>query len=189
MSDAGQFGTTPLLNYFAFERGWQRGIDGSVKVQFTDDLTGRGNVAWGQCKGYGLHSGHFLLEQAEIDDINSKGGVFCDHSQFMTSSAVLSYNLLERTTITGQMLYGSGLRTAADGGKTNSIHEDSYTTYNLSLTHTIPLPNKQKFLIGFDVINLLDEKYFINRGEGSIGLGVAHAGMPRSFFFRGQWFF
>ncbi|MBI5777252.1 MAG: TonB-dependent receptor [Nitrospirae bacterium] len=189
MSDAGQFGTTPLLNYFAFDRGWQRGIDGSVKVQFTDDLTGRGNVAWGQCKGYGLHSGHFLLEQAEIDDINSQGGVFCDHSQFMTSSAVLSYNLLERTTLTGQMLYGSGLRTAADGGKTNSIHEDSYTTYNLSITHTIPLPNKQKFLLGFDVINLLDEKYFINRGEGSIGLGVAHAGMPRSFFFRGQWFF
>ena len=25
--------------------------------------------------------------------------------------------------------------------------------------------------------------------SGSIGLGVAHAGMPRSFFFRGQWFF
>jgi hypothetical protein len=39
------------------------------------------------------------------------------------------------------------------------------------------------------VINLLDEKYFINRGEGNIGLGVAHAGMPRSFFVRGQWIF
>ncbi len=189
MSDAGQFGTTPLLNYFAFDRGWSRGIDGSVKVQFTDDLTGRGNVAWGQCKGYGLQSGHFLLEQSEIDDINSQGGVFCDHSQFMTSSAVLSYKLLERTMISGQMLFGSGLRTAADGGKTNSIHEDSYTTYNLSITHTIPLPNQQKFLLGFDVINLFDEQYFYNRGEGSIGLGVAHAGMPRSFFFRGQWFF
>jgi outer membrane receptor protein involved in Fe transport len=189
MSDAGQFGTTPLLNYFAFDRGWSRGIDGSVKVQFTDDLTGRGNVAWGQCKGYGLQSGHFLLEQSEIDDINSQGGVFCDHSQFMTSSAVLSYKLLERTMISGQMLFGSGLRTAADGGKTNSIHEDSYTTYNLSITHAIPLPNQQKFLLGFDVINLFDEQYFYNRGEGSIGLGVAHAGMPRSFFFRGQWFF
>lgn len=188
-SDAGQFGTTPLLNYFAFERGWQRGIDGSVKVQFTDDLAGRGNVAWGQCKGYGLQSGHFLLEQKEIDDINSAGGVFCDHSQFMTSSAVLSYKFLEHTTITGQMLYGSGLRTAAKGGKTNSSHEDSYTIYNVSITHTVPLPNKQKFLLGFDVINLLDERYFINRGQGSIGLGVAHAGMPRSFFVRGQWFF
>jgi hypothetical protein len=28
-----------------------------------------------------------------------------------------------------------------------------------------------------------------NTGGGSIGLGVAHAGMPRSFFFRAQWFF
>lgn len=189
MSDAGQFGTTPLLNYFAFDRGWQRGIDTILKLQFTPNLIGRANIAYGQSKGYGLESGHFLLEQAEIDDINSKGGVFTDHMQLVTSSAVLSYRFRERTTITGMMLYGSGIRTAAPGGKTNSAHEDSYTTYNLSISHVFPLPNKQKFLIGFDVINLLDEKYFLNRGEGSIGLGVAHAGMPRSFFFRGQWIF
>jgi hypothetical protein len=43
--------------------------------------------------------------------------------------------------------------------------------------------------LGFDIINLFDREYFYNSGEGSIGLGVAHAGMPRSFFFRGQWFF
>ena len=190
LSDAGQFGSTPLLNFFAFERGWQRGIDGSLRVQFTDRLIGRGNVGWGQCKGYGLQSGHYLLEQAEIDDINSTGGVFCDHSQFVTSSAVLAYRLSERTTFTGQMLYGSGLRTAEEGAKTNSSHENSYTVYNASVTHTIPLPwHGQKILLGFDILNLFDQQYFINRGEGSIGLGIAHAGMPRSFFFRAQWFF
>jgi outer membrane receptor protein involved in Fe transport len=190
LSDAGQFGTTPLLNFFAFERGWQRGIDGALKVQVTDDLVARGNVGWGQCKGYGLQSGHFLLEQKEIDDINSKGGVFCDHSQFMTSSAVVSYKFRERTTITGQMLYGSGLRTAADAeAKTNSTHVSTYTTYNLSIVHVFPLGGKQNFLLGFDVVNLLDEKYLINEGEGSIGLGVTHAGMPRSFYLRGQWIF
>jgi outer membrane receptor for ferrienterochelin and colicins len=190
LSDAGQFGSTPLLNFFAFERGWQRGIDGALKVQFTDNLTGRGNVAWGQCKGYGLQSGQYLLDQAEINDINSPGGVFCDHSQFITSSAVVNYRLWERTNLTGQMLYGSGLRTAEEGAKTNSSHENSYTVYNTSITHTIPLPwHGQKMLLGFDVINLLDQHYFYNRGEGSIGLGIAHAGMPRSYFFRAQWFF
>jgi len=190
LSDAGQFGSTPLRNFFAFERGWQRGIDGALKVQFTDNFTGRGNVAWGQCKGYGLQSGQYLLEQAEINDINSTGGVFCDHSQSMTSSAALSYRLLERTNLTGQMLYGSGLRTAEEGARTNSSHENSYTVYNASITHTIALPwHNQKMLLGFDVINLLDQKYFYNRGEGSIGLGIAHAGMPRSYFFRAQWFF
>ena len=190
LSDAGQFGSTPLLNFFAFERGWQRGIDGALKVQLTDNLSGRGNVAWGQCKGYGLQSGQYLLDQAEINDINSPGGVFCDHSQFMTSSAILSYRLWDRTNVTGQMLYGSGLRTAEEGGKTNSTHENSYTVYNASITHTVPLPwHGQKMLLGFDVINLFDQHYFINRGEGSIGLGIAHAGMPRSYFFRAQWFF
>jgi outer membrane receptor protein involved in Fe transport len=190
LSDAGQFGTTPLLNYFAFERGWTRGIDGALKLQIMDNLTARGNVAWGQCKGYGLQSGHTLLEAAEIADINSKGGVYCDHMQTLTSSAVVAYRFLERTTLTGQMLFASGLRTAEEGGKTNSSHSPSYTTYSMSLTHIIPLPwDNQKFLLGFDVVNLLDEQYFINQGEGNIGLGVSHAGMPRSFFFRGQWFF
>ncbi|MCX5725494.1 MAG: TonB-dependent receptor [Nitrospirae bacterium] len=190
LSDAGQFGTTPLLNYFAFERGWQRGIDGALKLQLREDLTARGNVAWGQCKGYGLQSGHVLLEQKAINDINSAGGVFCDHSQTLTSSGVVAYRFKERTTLTGQMLYASGLRTAEEGAKTNSTHSPSYTIYNLSLTHVIPLPwDQQKFLLGFDVINLLDQKYLINQGEGSIGLGVSHAGTPRSFFFRGQWSF
>lgn len=191
LSDAGQFGTTPLLNYFAFDRGWSRGIDGSLKFQVRENLTARANLAWGQCKGYGLQSGHFLLDQKEINDINSKGGVFCDHTQMVTSSAMVSYRMQERTTLSGQMLFGSGLRTAADDqAKTNSTHSPSYTVFNTSITHVIPLPwEGQKMLLGFDVVNLFDQKYYINRGEGSIGLGVSHAGMPRSFFFRGQWFF
>ena len=188
-SDAGQFGSTPLLNFFAFNWGYQTGIEGALKMQVTENLSARGNVAWGRCRGSGLQSGQYLLEQAEINDINSGGGVFCDHSQSLTSSAVASYKFHEHTTFTGQMLYGSGLRAAEAGAKTNSSHSPSWTTYNLSVAHIIPLPNKQKFLLVFDVVNLLDQKYFYNSGEGSIGLGIAHAGMPQSFFFRGQWFF
>lgn len=189
LSDAGQFGTTPLLNFFAFDRGWQRGIDGSVKVNLTDDLIGRGNVAWGQCKGKGLQSGHFLLEQGEIDDINTSEGVFCDHMQTVTSSAVISYRVLPQTTLTGQMLFASGLRTAAPGAKTNSGHSPSYTVYNFSIDHVVHVASRQKLLLGFDIINAFNQEFFLNQGEGSIGLGVSHAGRPRSYFFRGQWFF
>jgi len=190
-SDAGQFGTTPLLNFFAFQWGYQEGIDGALKMKLTDDFSARGNVAWGRCKANGLQSGQYLLDAKEIADINTPGGVFCDHSQLITSSAVVAYRFRERTTISGQMLYGSGLRTAAnDAALTNSSHFQSWTTYNISLTHTFTLPwDQQKMLVGFDVINLLDQKYFYNTGAGSIGLGVAHAGLPRSFFFRAQWFF
>ncbi len=190
LSDAGQFGTTPLLNYFAFERGWARGADAALKLQMMDNLTVRGNIAWGQCKGYGLQSGHFLLEASEIADIRTTSGVHCDHQQTLTSSVIASYRLFDRTTFTGQMFFASGLRTADPGGKTNSTHSPSYTVYNVSITHVIPLPwHDQKLLLGFDIVNLLDQQYFINVGEGSIGLGVSHAGMPRSFFFRAQVFF
>ena len=189
MSDAHQFGSTPMLNYFAFERGWQRGIEGSLKARLTDALAARANVAWGQCKGYGLQSGHFLLHEHELDDIRTSGGVFCDHSQTMTSSAVLTWRPWPRATITGQMLYGSGLRRAQEGAKTNSGHADSHTTYNVSMTHVFPVSTKQKLLVGFDVVNIFDQREFLNVGEQSVGLGVSHANTPRSFFFRAQWFF
>ena len=190
MSDAHQLGTTPLLNYIAFERGWTRGADAALKVWFMENLTGRANIAWGQCKGYGLQSGHNLVHFEEIADINSRSGVHCDHQQTLTASGILSYLLLDRTTFTGQVLFASGLRTAEEGAKTNSSHSPTYTIYNFSISHVIPLPwHGQKFVVGFDIVNALDQKYFINQGEGSIGLGVSHAGMPRSFFFRGQWFF
>ncbi|HKQ35069.1 MAG TPA: TonB-dependent receptor, partial [Nitrospiraceae bacterium] len=80
-SDAGQFGTTPMLNFFAFQWGYQMGIDGALKLQITDNFSARGNVAWGRCKANGLQSGNYLLDMKEITDINTAGGVFCDHSQ------------------------------------------------------------------------------------------------------------
>jgi len=113
-SDAGQFGTTPMLNFFAFQWGYQMGIDGALKMQITDNFSARGNVAWGRCKANGLQSGNYLLDAKEITDINTAGGVFCDHSQTMTSSAVVAYRFRERTTVSGQMLYGSGLQTAGE---------------------------------------------------------------------------
>ena len=188
-ADAHQFNTTPMLNYFAFERGWQRGIDFSLNSKLTDTLTARGNVAWGQCKGYGLQSGHFLLHEHELDDIRTSGGVFCDHSQTITSSAVVTYRPFTNTTVTAQMLYGSGLRSAEPGQKTNSGHADSNTTYNLSVTQVLPFAKKQKLLLAVDVVNLFDQHELLNIGEQSVGLGVSHANMPRSIFFRTQWFF
>lgn len=185
-SDDAQFGSTPLLDAIAFRRGYQRGIDVSFKAAFTKDLIGMGTVAWGQCKNFGLQSGQFLFNQEAINDINSKQGVFCDHSQFVTSSSALSYRLPEGTSITVQMLYGYGLRSTPPGGKVNSTHEPPYTVFNLSGTHVFPLGGPTKLLLGVDVLNLFDEQYFFNMSGQSIGLGVTHVGMPRSVFFRAQ---
>ena len=53
----------------------------------------------------------------------------------------------------------------------------------------IPFAKKQKLLLAVDVVNLFDQHELLNFGEQSIGLGVSHANMPRSIFFRTQWFF
>ena len=186
-ADAHQFNTTPMLNHFAYKRGWQRGIEGTLRATPADGLTTHAAVAWGQCRGKGLQSGHFLLHEEELTDIET--GVFCDHMQTITSSAMVTYRLSPRLTVSGQMLFGSGLRSHKPGAKTNSGHADSHTTYNMSLTYTLPLANQSTLLLGVDAINLLDQHELLNIGERSIGLGVSHANVPRSIFFRAQWFF
>jgi len=62
-----------MLNFFAFQWGYQMGIDGALKMQITDDFSARGNVAWGRCKANGLQSGNYLLDTKEITDINTCG--------------------------------------------------------------------------------------------------------------------
>ena len=136
-------------------------------------------MAWGRCKGNGLQSGQYLLDAKEIADINTAGGVFCDHSQLITSSAVVAYRLPSGTIVSGQMLYGSGLRTAAnDAAFTNSSHFQSWTTYSTSITHTFTLPwEQQKMLVGFEVINLPGgptRRYF--------GTGLIRSSSPRMPF-------
>jgi len=189
MTDAHQFNTTPMLGYFAYDRGWSRGVDFSLKTKLTRTLTARANVAWGQSKAWDLQSGHFLLHGHELEDLAAPDGIFTDHSQTITSSAVVTYRPFTNTTITAQMLYGSGLRNAEEGQKTNSGTEDSNTTYNLSLIQVFPFAKKQKLLLGVDVVNLFDQHEFLNTGERSVGLGTSHTNMPRSVFFRAQWFF
>jgi len=179
--DFGQFGTNPQLVPFNYGYGYQRGIDAAMKLKFTPSLTGQWAVGWGQARAKGLESGQFLLDQDTINAINSRF-VFLDHSQFVTSSAELSHTFKERTILTGQMLYGSGLRTG-DGTDVNRFHVPSYTVYNVSITHIIPLGGPHKLVLGFDVINLLDQIYAYNIGSG-IGFGVTHYGEPRSFFGR-----
>jgi outer membrane cobalamin receptor len=184
--DDGQFGTAPLLIPFNYGYGFQRGIDMNMKFQFTENFTGRWSVGVGEAKAKGLETSQFLFTQETIDAINSRF-VYLDHSQFVTSSGVLSYLLRERTTLTGQMLFGSGLRNGEDAD-VNRFHVPSYTTYNVSISHVLPVDGNRKMLFGFDVINLLDQTYAYNTGQG-IGFGVAHYGMPRSFFLRATYAF
>ena len=175
-----------MLNFFAFQWGYQMGIDGALKLQITDNFSARGNVAWGRCKGNGLQSGNYLLDTKEITDINTAGGVFCDHSQTMTSSAVVAYRFRSSgRPCRGQMLYGSGLRTSeSEDAFTNSSHFQSWTIYNASITHVFNLPwDQQKMLVGFDVVNCARSEVLLqSRAKAVSGSGSRMRGCHgRSF--------
>ena len=56
-ADAHQFNTTPMLNYFAFKRGWQRGVDVALKAKLTDVAHGPRERGLGAMQGVWLTIG------------------------------------------------------------------------------------------------------------------------------------
>ena len=98
------------------------------------------------------------------------------------------------TTPLGQMLPDALRVRPADRGERGCIYQllafpvvDHFQCLNY--TRIQSTLGSSKAAGGINVISVLDQQYVYNMGGGSIGLDVAHAGMPRSFFFRAQWFF
>ncbi len=125
----------------------------------------------GSVGGKNFNQVFMLLEQDEIDDINSSSGVYCDHMQLVTSSAVLTYRPFTHTTITGQMLF----RVRDFGQQTREEKPIPPIARHIPriifpLSSLLPLWDNYKMVLGFDVINVLDQQVFLNHGEGSIGL-------------------
>jgi outer membrane receptor protein involved in Fe transport len=95
----------------------------------------------------------------------------------VTASAGGAYKFDGGTRISGDVIYGSGLR--RDGDVPNGSRLPSYWQVNLGASQEF------KALGGItlraDIINLLDEKYELRDGTG-VGVGAPQWGPRRGFF-------
>ena len=82
------------------------------------------------------------------------------------------------TRLSGDMIYGSGLR----DGDANISTVPPYTQFNVGIAREFLLPNDPKpMTVRFDVINLFDTVYLIRDGSG-IGVFAPQYGPRRGFF-------
>src|SRR5262249_34098311 len=105
--------------------------------------------------------------------------VYTDHSQWVTASAGASYLWHDHTRFSADLIYGSGLRTDADGVP-NGGHVPGYTQINVGMSHEFDAGYQKPTTLRFDVINLFDEVYQIRNGEG-IGVFAPQYGPRRTF--------
>lgn len=174
--DEGQFGAPIILTPFNYADGLQYGAELSLSYN-QGPLQTYANVAYGVARGRNIVSSQFNFDPADLAYIRNHY-IYLDHAQRYTGSAGASYRL-GATTLSGDLIYGSGLRRAGDipNGRAGA----PYTVVNLSAKHGFELGVLGQVDIRLDLINAFDKIYEIRDGTG-VGVGAPQFGARQGLF-------
>jgi outer membrane receptor protein involved in Fe transport/opacity protein-like surface antigen len=197
--DNGNFGQALVLSAFNYAQGIVEGVEFSAKFH-SGNFQAYANLALGFEKATDPVSNQYLFDNATpLPDL---GGlteyqylqthwIYTDHTQLATGSAGASYTFCNGpvsaaaffdtwcgTRLSGDMIYGSGLRN--DDANIGTV--PPYTQFNVGIAREFLLPqDPNPMTVRFDVVNLFDTVYLIRDGSG-IGVFAAQYGPRRGFF-------
>jgi outer membrane receptor for Fe3+-dicitrate len=83
--------------------------------------------------------------------------------------------------VSGDVIYGSGLRRTPDGGAPNSATLGGYTVVNAAFTHTWNASAKGATEGRLAILNLFDKSYLLRDGTG-VGVGAPQCGARRGLY-------
>jgi outer membrane receptor protein involved in Fe transport len=176
--DEGQFGQALILTPFNYAEGYAEGVEFSTTYS-GPQWSGYLNLAIGKAKGKNIISGQSLFGADELAYI-ADHFIYLDHDQRYSLSGGLTYRF-GASRISGDIIYGSGLRNTPDGAPPNSGKLPSYATMNLALVHdwkNSPLGNLEGRV---GISNLFDKTYLLRDGSG-VGVGAPQHGGRRTWF-------
>jgi outer membrane receptor protein involved in Fe transport len=181
MLDDGQFGQVPILTQFNWAQGYSEG--GEFKLNYTQgNFNAYGNFAYNISRATGPESNQYLFDSDEFAYLQTHWH-YTDDMQRMTGSAGASYRLMNATTLSADMTYGSGLR-AGDFPQVapNDTHATPYVVVNTGIAHDVRWSSDYKPLtVRFDIVNLFDKIYQLRTGSG-IGEFAPQYGARRGYF-------
>ncbi len=176
LQDEGQFGNALIYSAFNFAQGRIAGIEFSASYRDAA-LTAYANVALSRARGKGIETGQFNFDPDELAYIQ-QNWVHLDHEQTLTASAGMAYRWAGGFTLSGDALFGSGLR----NGFANSEHLPSNTQVNVAATQSYDLGGAFGKVEGrIAVLNLFDRTNALRDGSG-IGVGAPQFATRRAFY-------
>ncbi len=181
MIDDGQFGQAVVLTQFNWARGYSEG--GEFKMSYTNgNFYAYGNFAYNISRAIGPESSQYLFDADEFAYLQTHWH-FTDDMQRMTGSAGASYRFANSTTISADMIYGSGLRSGElPDFAPNDQHTTPYAVINTGISHDIHWSSDYKpATVRFDVTNLFDQIYELRDGSG-IGVFAPQFGARRGYY-------
>ena len=178
MLDEGQFGQALILSPFNYEQGYAKGLE-LAAIYSQRNWGGFLNVSLQKAQASNIISSQSLFGPDELAYI-AKHDIYVDHDQTYTVSGGAHYHFGD-SQISGDFLYGSGLRKTPDGGAPNSASLNSYTVFNAALVH-----NWKKTIVGdlearLSLLNLFDKVYLLRDGSG-VGVGAPQYGARRTLY-------
>ena len=182
--DNGQFGQALVLSAFNYNQGVAQGVEFSAKYH-SGNFQAYANLAVSQEKATQPVSNQFLFDNtmplADLGGLTrfqylSTHWIYTDHNQFVSGSAGLAYRW-NGTTVSTDMIYGSGLRT----GDANIDAVAPYAQFNVGVARDFDMPDHQPVTVRFDVVNVFDTVYQIRSGTG-IGVFAPQYGPRRGYF-------
>jgi hypothetical protein len=201
--DNGVFGQALVLSAFNYAQGVVEGVEFTAKFH-SGNFQAYANLAVGQEKATNVVTNQFLFDNTiALPDLGGltrlqyvdSHWIYTDHTQLVTGSAGFWYQFCGRpayanetfwgpdasvcgTRLTGDMIYGSGLR----NGDANLGTNPPYTQFNVGVAREFLWPDDPRpMTVRFDVVNLLDTVYPIRNGTG-IGVFAPQFGPRRGFF-------
>jgi outer membrane receptor protein involved in Fe transport len=174
--DEGQFGAPIILTPFNYANGLQYGIELSSSY-VRGPLSTYANLAYGVARGRNIITSQFNFDPAELAYIRTHF-IYLDHAQRFTGSAGASYRL-GPTTLSADLVYGSGLRRGGD--IPNGRSGPTYTVVNLSVSNNLDAGRLGQWTARVDLINAFDKLYEIRDGSG-VGVGAPQFGARRGLF-------
>jgi outer membrane receptor protein involved in Fe transport len=182
MIDDGQFGAAVVLTQFNYAEGYSEG--GEFKLKYTNgNFNAYANFAYNITEGKDVESNQYLIDAPDYQYLLTHWH-YTDDMQRMTGSAGVSYRLFD-TTLTADMIYGSGLRTGDiedNNVPPNSLHTTPYAVVNTGIAHDFKWsPDWKPLTVRFDVVNLFDQVYELRTGSG-IGEFAPQFGARRGFY-------
>ena len=178
MLDEGQFGQALILSPFNYAKGFAKGLE--LSAVYNDKTWGAFlNTSIQKAQATNIISGQALFGPDELAYI-ANHYVYVDHNQTYTVSGGAHYHFGD-SQLSGDFLYGSGLRKTPAGGTPNSASLSPYTTFNAAFVHNwkkTPVGNIEGRL---SLINIFDKSYLLRDGSG-IGVGAPQYGARRTLY-------
>jgi hypothetical protein len=176
--DEGQFGALDRDVPFNYGHGRIRGVEFALTYT-ANRLSGWANVAVAETRAEGIISNQYYFTASQLAYAATLS-VQMSSAQTATASGGVSYRF-DALRLSGDMLYGSGLRRTLPGGPPNGDHLPGYVQVNLSAVCRVAKFRDHPLDVRIDINNVLDRRYQLRDGS-ALADGQPQRGARRGLF-------